>query len=287
MLSYVHAFHAGNHADILKHLVLSLSLERLRKKEAPFTVYDTHAGSGLYRLDDERLLRTGEAESGVRPLLAALKGDKATFSEEERCAAEEIERSAFFALVAQHHERNEYPGSPLVERLFLRHGDEQILSELHPRAVAELRLAMESRREPVKPRIHFRDGFETLLSLTPPRTRRGLVIMDPSFEEADDFVRAADTIRKLLKKWSGAVVLLWYPLVPHRKRELSRMKEAVAESVPGGEKLADFRLVVKDEGALRGLSSLYGSGVLAVNPPFGLAERMGALIPFLEKVLRR
>ena len=286
MLSYIHAFHAGNHADILKHIVLSFSLEHLCKKEKPFTVFDTHAGSGLYRLDDERLEKTGEAESGIKLLFSTLASQKSRFSGNEAKAAKEIENSVFFKIVRPYFEKNTYPGSPLVENAFLRPGDEQVLSELHPRTIEELTFTMEKyRSEAAKPHIHFRNGFEMLLSLVPPKTKRGLVIIDPSFEEKADFEDAAKTICQLLRKWRGAVVLLWYPLVPHRKTEISMMKERISAIVQSEEKIADFQLVVKDESELTGLSSLYGSGMFVVNPPFGLAQKMENILPLLEKIL--
>lgn len=285
MLSYIHAFHAGNHADILKHLVLSFSLEHLCKKEKPFTVFDTHAGSGLYSLEDERLLKTGEAESGIKRLFFAL-AQKDAFSHDEKIIADELDGSLFLKIVRKYYEKNEYPGSPLIENFFLRPGDEQILSELHPRTIEELKFNMEKfRGEQTKPRVHFRNGFEMLLSMTPPQTKRGLVIIDPSFEEKSDFEDCAEAVCRVLKKWRNGIVLLWYPLVAHRKTEISMMKERIGAAVSDEEKFLDFNLCVKKEEELTGLSSLYGSGMLVANPPFGLKEKMDRIIPFLEKVL--
>lgn len=276
MLSYIHAFHAGNHADILKHLTLSLSLEHMTKKEKPLTVFDTHAGSGLYKLGDERLQKTGEAESGVKRLFSPEILESEFFRP--------LRETTFFKIVSDYFKKGEYPGSPLIESHFLRQNDEQILSELHPRTIEELRFNMKGR--PVKPKIHFRSGFEMLLALSPPKTKRGIAIIDPSFEEKSDFEECTETICSLLKKWSGAAVLLWYPLVSHRKSEISSMMERIASCVQDEEKILDIRLQVKDESEMTGLASLYGSGMLAVNPAFGLKEKMEIFIPILEKIFR-
>lgn len=279
MLSYIHAFHAGNHADILKHLTLTFALEHFCKKEKPFTVFDTHAGSGLYQLDDPRSLKTGEAEIGIQKLFKLIS---------ENGGKDEglnlIEQSPFFRIASEYFAKNEYPGSPLFENHFLRENDIQILGELHPRTIEELRFNMKSCRN--KPKIHFRNGFEMVLGLTPPKTKRGLVIIDPSFEEKEDFSDCSETICTLLRKWSNATVLLWYPLVSHRKSEISMMKERISAMFDNEEKILDLQLEVKDESEMTGLASLYGSGMFVVNPTFGLKETMEKIIPVLEGIFR-
>lgn len=306
MLSYIHAYHAGNHADILKHLTLSLILEHLCKKEKPFCVIDTHAGSGIYSLHDERAQKTGEAESGVRKLFdtdTTDETDKNGFFSNDNPPESVLSvksvpsASRFFSLVQGYYARGEYPGSPLIESAFLREGDEQILSELHPKAFEELRECFynrrieckESGRAFVEPQIHRRDGYELLNALTPPRIRRGLCVIDPSFEDASDFAQCAEVISRVHKKWSSGIIALWYPLIAHRASELEAMKERIAFAVeknePGEPKILDTQMEVKRREDMTGLASLYGSGMLIVNFPYRLDEQVREILPALSKTL--
>ena len=262
MLSYVHAYHAGNHADILKHVVVTLILEHLRQKETPFAVIDTHAGSGIYSTEDERLLKTGEFEA-----------EKVI----EGCPDE---MKKYAEIVGKFSQQKKYPGSPLIENFLLRPEDRQVLSELHPQVFSELKES--ARRFPVKPEILFQDGWRTLLASTPPKERRGLCVIDPSFEDAEDFDRCAESVARSLKKWRGGIFAIWYPLTMRRVAEISSMKERISLAVDSEEpKTLDIRLEVKDPRELTGLASLYGSGMLVVNFPYRLDEKMERILPFL------
>lgn len=274
MLSYIHAYHAGNHADILKHITISLILEYLKKKDKPFSVFDSHSGSGLYDLSDERLLKTNECE--IERLLNAIYESDFDF--------ETSSISKYVSIVQKYYEKNKYPGSPLLESELLREQDELILSELHPKAIEELK---ESAKDfPHKPKVHFRDGYEMLLSLTPPKTKRGLCVIDPSFEDAEDYSKCGETISKILKKWSNAVIALWYPLVSHRVMEISMMKETICSAIDSTEpRILDIQFEVKDVAEMTGLASLYGSGMFIVNFPYKLDEEMEQILPFLKSAL--
>ncbi|WP_296325497.1 23S rRNA (adenine(2030)-N(6))-methyltransferase RlmJ [Treponema sp. UBA3813] len=287
MLSYIHAYHAGNHADILKHLTLSLILEHLCKKEKPFTVIDTHAGSGIYDLHDERAQKTGEASSGIEKILTQTKADEVGFN------------SKFSRLIKDFYERGQYPGSPLIENAFLRPGDQQILSELHPRAYEELRECFYNRRKEcnegekifVEPALHRRDGYELLKAVTPPKIKRGLAVIDPSFEDASDFFKCGEVISAVHKKWSAGIIALWYPLVAHRTAEISMMKERIAGAVESSEpkihepKVLDIQMEIKRKEDMTGLASLYGSGMFIVNFPYQLDEEMKEIMPALTEIL--
>lgn len=286
MLSYIHAYHAGNHADILKHLTLSLILEHLCKKDKPFCVIDTHAGSGLYRLDDERAQKTGEADSGVKKILAQINAEKSSFESQTG--------KSFFSLIQEYYARGEYPGSPLIENFFLRPGDEQILSELHPTAFEELKNCYYNRRKFcdenglnfIEPALHKRDGYELLKALTPPKIKRGLCVIDPSFEDASDFEKCGQVISRVHKKWSAGIIALWYPLVAHRSAEISMMKEQIAASVEASEpKILDVQMEIKRKEDMTGLASLYGSGMFIVNFPYQLDEELKEIMPELSKIL--
>jgi len=283
MLSYIHAYHAGNHADILKHLTLSLILEHLCKKEKPFTIIDTHAGSGIYYLDDSRALKTEEAKSGITKIIS-----------NEQLATSNDDAGRFFSVVRDFYEKGVYPGSPLIENMFLRKGDEQILCELHPTAFEELKNCFYNRRKKcnssgkvfVEPAIHKRDGYELLKAVTPPKIKRGLCVVDPSFEDASDFEKCGEVISAVHKKWAAGIIALWYPLVAHRSAEISMMKERIAASVDSTEpKILDIQMEIKRKEDMTGLASLYGSGMFIVNFPYQLDEEMNAILPELSKIL--
>ncbi len=285
MLSYIHAYHAGNHADILKHLTISLILEHLCKKEKPFTVIDTHAGSGIYALDDFRALKTGEAKSGIEKII-----------HNEQCSAM---NQKYFSIARDFYEKGEYPGSPLIENIYLRKGDEQILCELHPTAFEELKNCFYNRKKEcrasnidfMEPAIHKRDGYEFLKAVTPPKIRRGLCIVDPSFEDASDFEKCGEVISAVHKKWPAGIIALWYPLVSHRTSEISMMKEQILMSVEATEqkiqepRVLDIQLEIKRKEEMTGLASLYGSGMFIVNFPYQLDEEMKAILPQLSPIL--
>ena len=307
MLSYVHAYHAGNHADILKHLTLSLILEHLCKKEKPFTVIDTHAGSGLYYLDDSRALKTEEAKSGVERLINSsqsmgehredfypqINTDSTDYKSFNLCSSvKSVDK--FLEILHSFYARSEYPGSPLIENMFLREGDEQILCELHPTAFEELKNCFYNRRKECKadgkifiePAIHKRDGYEFLKAVTPPKIKRGLCVVDPSFEDASDLKKCGEVISAVHKKWSAGIIALWYPLVSHRSAEISMMKERIASSIESTEpKILDIQMEIKRKEDMTGLASLYGSGMFIVNFPYQLDEQLNGIMPELSKIL--
>ena len=319
MLSYEHIYHAGNHADIVKHLTLTLILERLRTKEKPFTVYDTHAGFGVYDLTDVRAQKTNEAESGVRRLLAATMANDDTMQPANSDGAEQTAPATtmnvatvlapYLSLCRAYAEQKKYPGSPEIARNLLRPTDSLMLSELHPQAIEVLRANMKTppisakktrteqaaQTQPtaqeaayVKPQIHYRNGYEMLRALTPPQTKRGMAIIDPSFEEAQDFTDCADTICAVHERWQNGILALWYPLLEHRATETARMKQQIiscAGRTATEENVLDIQLAVQSPQEKTGLAKLYGSGMLVVNFPYQLDEQMKTVLPWLTNVL--
>ena len=296
MLSYQHIFHAGNHADILKHSVLIYVLASLNKKEKPYTFFDTHAASGLYDLTDGRSLKTGEAGRGIMAL------------------AEEKEMPPllknYFDFVKQYIKDSRYPGSPEIERSLLRPQDTLILSELHPQEIENLRTNMkgpclarpEASAFPAI-KIHKRDGWEMLTALTPPVTKRGAVLIDPSYEEARDYEKAAETICAVHKKWSNGIIMLWYPLLVHRESEIEAMLSRISQSALSANpniEIADLRLEVFDKKEHKEMSlqefraenagssgsknppRLYGSGMFVLNAPWMLREEATSAISFIK-----
>ncbi len=284
MLSYVHAFHAGNSGDILKHIIFSLTIEHLCKKEKPFSVIDTHAASGRYSLTDERLLKTGEAESGIKKLLSGLKNH-----ELQGC-------NSWTAIVKTYVKQNMYPGSPEIARCLMRKQDELILNELHPQVIEDLKRNIKlpsliEKEDYPTISVHKRDSKEFITAAVPPKTKRGCVIIDPSYEDADDYSDTADMFCNAYRKWSTGTFLIWYPLIEHRASEIERMKKVIEAQVEINStseelKCCFFELKTKDPSEMTGLSNMYGSGMAVVNPPYGLKEKMSEVLPFLEKLLK-
>ena len=278
-------FHAGNHADLLKHSVLIQVLQSLNKKDKPYTFFDTHAASGLYDLKDNRSLKTGEAEKGI-----AQFADK---SDMPQAFAD------YMTFVHKYLKNSLYPGSPEIERRFMRAQDTLILSELHPQEIENLRENMKraGNSEP-DIQIHKRNGWEMLKALTPPATKRGAALIDPSYEEASDYEQAADTITAVHKKWSNGIIMLWYPLLAHREGEIEAMVDRITEgarAINQNIEIADLRLEVFDKSEHKEVSlqefrasegknppRLYGSGMLVLNAPWMLKEKTLETIDYIK-----
>ncbi len=193
MLSYQHAYHAGGPADLHKHLILAELLDLLTRKPRSLSYFETHAGRGMYDLTSTESKKTGEAAEGISaitlpdcPLRRALEQ------------------------VQERHGADIYPGSPLIAQTLLRPDDRLHLMELHPAEVKALRANLKAPNTT----IHHRDGFEGVLALAPPKPRKGLVLVDPSYEIKSEYSQAAAFCRKLVAKWPEATILVWYPILP-------------------------------------------------------------------------
>ena len=301
MLSYQHAFHAGNHADLLKHFVLSFVLDSLNKKDKPYTFFDSHSGSGLYDLYDNRSLKTGEAQKGILSLLKL-------HLQEQTINNPDFE--SYLKLVKNFTDKNYYPGSPLIEFSKMRSQDFLILSELHPQEIENLRKNIKKAgsenpdKNPEKianpsVQIHNRSGWEMLKALTPPKTKRGGVLIDPSYEEAADYSDALSTILAVHKKWSNGIILLWYPLLAHRSELIETMIDEITFGVKAQNENTEvlrLELTVNDKTAHKEVAlaqnaaenentpRLYGSGVLVINAPWKLKESAEVVIDYLQSV---
>ena len=284
MLSYIHAYHAGNHADILKHTVLVLLMESLNAKQKPYTFFDTHAGSGLYSLDDERAVKTGESEKGIKKLLQ--------FSE-EKSPPEEMR--SYLELAKNYFSARQYPGSPLIVSDLLFEGSVHIASELHNTEFENLKKNMHSR----KINLHHRDGWEMLNALTPPKIKRGAVLCDSSYEELADYENARKVLPTVYKKWQTATMCLWYPLIRYRRDIIEDMKNALSVSVKNinaSAEILDVTLCVESESAHKETSlkdaigsespRLYGSGMFIINPPWKLDEKLSIVLPYIREALK-
>ena len=268
-MNYRHAFHAGGFADVVKHAVLVRILLHLKAKPAAFRVIDTHAGAGLYDLAGAEASRTGEWRDGVGRLLAArLDRDVAVLLAPYLDVVAGFNRAGPLAI---------YPGSPEIIRAHLRPQDRLLACELEPGAAGILtgRLAGDDRAKAIAI-----DGWTALAAYVPPKERRGLVLVDPAFEQPDEFARLADALAVAHGKWRSGIFLLWYPIKQRREPDaLARRLRALA--IP---KVLRAELLVS---AARADERLHGSGLVVVNPPWTLAGELGVLLPALAAVLAR
>ena len=335
MLSYRHAFHAGNHADVFKHTFLIMLLERFNAKETPYTVIDTHSGSARYDLNDERARKTLDAQSGILKLLEAARyvqeapspdrgqsvselslispddlqpshksSDETALRElrSRECRSDFINFKKYLRFAKACLDAGFYPGSPEIERAFMRAKDCLILSELHPDEIGALqrnmRLNAANAENAPAVHIHHRDGFEALRALTPPKTKRGIVFCDPSYEDASDWERAVNALIETHKHWAGATLALWYPLVAVKKIERDAMKQKIIAGIKGWKTergILDALLCVNTENSHRESAlkdvkrseppRLYGSGMLVVNPPWKIDDELAAVLPYLAETL--
>lgn len=261
-MNYRHSYHAGNFADVFKHVQLTLLLQALRAKEAPFCYLDTHAGTGRYDLQGTTAQKTGEYLQGVMRFW--LRGD----------VIESAPAADYLAAVRALNPDGElryYPGSPRIARHFLRPQDRMVLIELHPEDVIFLKREFRGDKQV---HVHCADGYTGLKAFLPPPEKRGLVLIDPPFEDGNEFERLTDSLRIAYQRWPTGIFALWYPLkddyrVQHFHRQLV---------VSGMRKLL---LVEMHLHAHPPVNTLYGCGMIIVNPPWQMDEKQRALLPRL------
>ena len=251
MLSYQHLYHAGNLADVQKHATLAWVLDYLTRKDKPLTYIETHAGRGVYDLGADEAVKTGEAAAGIALAEALFPPDHPY-----RQRLQEV-RAA--------HGPMAYPGSPLVAALGLRETDSLHLAELHPQEVAHLRAAA----KPWGAHVHQADGFELALALTPPTPRRGLMLIDPSYEVKADYETIPRFMANIHRKWNVGLLILWYPIL--RGGAHGPMLQALEAAFPQG-----LRHEVRFP-PVRDGHRMEGSGLFIVNPPYGLDAELHAL----------
>jgi 23S rRNA (adenine2030-N6)-methyltransferase len=264
-MNYRHAFHAGNFADVLKHAVLARILVSLRAKPAAFRVLDTHAGAGLYDLTSPEASRSREWEAGIArlfatPIAAPVRGLLAPYLD----------------LVAGLNGAGRitvYPGSPAIVRAHLRPDDRLIACELEPQAAAALTRHVERDR---RVKVIAIDGWTALNAYVPPPERRGLVLIDPPFEDAGEYQKLARAFEAAQRKWASGTYLLWYPIKSRREPDAlaRRLKRA------GIPKILRAELTVAPVA-----DRLAGCGLIVVNPPWTLADELGLLLPALAAIL--
>jgi 23S rRNA (adenine2030-N6)-methyltransferase len=268
MLAYRHGFHAGMHADVLKHLVLVQVLRQMGVKDKAFTFVDTHAGAGGYSLEGEFAHKTGEYLTGIGRLWDRTDLPPAVADYVRLVRSFGNERKLV-----------QYPGSPGVASLLLRPQDQLHLYELHPTDERILRSFLADRPNTA---VTLGDGFAAIAKELPPSSRRGVLLIDPSYELKTDYARTLAAVREALQRFATGVVLVWLPQVALvEARELPRRLLNAAAAAPKGALHA--RLTVAEPGE-RGFG-MTGSSMIVINPPHGLAETLRECLPYLARVL--
>ncbi len=260
-MNYRHAYHAGNFADVLKHILLIELIRCLQQKEAPFFYLDTHAGTGLYNLNSLSALKTGEAAFGIKRILSAPKLPA--------CLTDYV--NTVKACQASPHD---YPGSPLIARHWLRSHDRMAAVELHTMDCEALQSLF--KKDPQVKVLH-QDGYLSLKALLPPKERRGLIFIDPPFEDKDEFKHILSAIKIALQRFKTGVYAIWYPI--KNTREVAHFMQQLELL---GQPLFNITLDILSGTLPQGLND---TGVVIVNPPWRLPETVKALMPQLSKIL--
>jgi 23S rRNA (adenine2030-N6)-methyltransferase len=267
-LHYRHSFHAGNFADVFKHTLLCGLLLALNRKDKPWCFVDTHAGAGLYDLTGEGAARTGEWQDGIGRLQSPDDAPEplATYLRVVRELQPQLPHSATLASPTL------YPGSPLIARSLARPGDRLLLCERVAEVAGELRQALDG---DARVHIHRRDGYEAH-ALLPPVEKRGLVLVDPPFERADEFEAAGDFLEAALARYANGIYAVWYPL--KNRHTAARFVRRVARDARRPAVNFTFETGAPGEGQMR------ACGVLVVNPPYQFEEDMR---PALQLIVRK
>ena len=264
MLSYRHAFHAGNFADVLKHLVLVECLNYLKQKEKPFAYFDTHAGPGMYALDSDFAQKTHEFESGITKLWSA--------------PALPDELTSYRELVAEMNPDGalaQYPGSPAIAQHLLREQDRLLLCELHNTEIDALDSFFRVDR---RAEVWHADGFTRTAKPLPPRERRGLILIDPPYELKEDYERVVDFISTAHRKFAQGQYLIWYPVV--ERSRIDAMESALQRS--GIRNIQLYELGIIPDTEARGMTA---SGMIVINPPWTLKSKIEPALDYLVESL--
>jgi len=266
-MNYRHAFHAGNHADVLKHLILLALLDALKRKDAPFFVLDTHAGRGRYELAGAAAEKTGEARDGILRL---------GHPKLEREARKKPAISVYLDAIAQDLDEGFYPGSPLLAARAMRPQDRLACCELQPDEASALKQLF---AHDARVAVHQRDGYGAIKALLPPKEKRGLVLIDPPYEaQLGEFDTVLDALKTGLSRWPQGIFALWYP-IKQRRAILPFLRSA--SRLPAKSAWIAELHVRAPELPLR----MNGSGMLVLNPPWKTDEEIAPTLPLLAKTL--
>ena len=260
-MNYRHVYHAGNFADVIKHIVLLFCLDYLQKKDGPLCVIDAHGGAGLYDLASEEAAKTREWERGIGCL-------------QDKTDAP-FDLGLYLGALRDDLNAGHYPGSPLLIARALRPQDRLIASELHEPTFEALCTALSPFKNAKAMRM---DAYECIRAQIPPKERRGLVLIDPPFEEKDEFETLARQMRQWNKRWETGVFLVWYPIKAHLP--VARLLEAARNL--GFRRTWRVEMLIRPRGEP---DALNGCGLIVFNAPYTVPERVEALLPFLKEAM--
>jgi 23S rRNA (adenine2030-N6)-methyltransferase len=266
MLSYRHAFHAGNHADVLKHYVLSLVLDYFNQKDKPYWVIDTHAGAGMYALTSDFAQKNAEFENGITRLIDAKNLPKSIAS--------------YVEIIKKNNKNNQltfYPGSPKIAEAYLHKDDKLRLFELHPNDCKLLIENFKSKGRQTK--IEMQDGFVDIKACLPPPTKRAVILIDPPYELKDDYLSVLDCIKDNLKRFATGTYIIWYPLL-QRPEPAKMIERLMSLNIPDWLHVEMSVQAPSSEGF-----GLHGSGLFIVNPPWTLPAILNESMPVLTELL--
>lgn len=264
MLSYRHSYHAGNYADVLKHTILTLCLESLKEKDKPFIYLDTHSGAGRYLLQSEHAEKTAEYLSGVTPIWQ--KNNIPTELEPYLSVLKYYNRTPTLKY---------YPGSPLIAKQLLRKQDKLFLSEIHS---SDYPLLRQEFSKDGRAQVSREDGFLQLKSKLPPESRRGLILIDPSYEMKDDYQKIPLALHEGYKRFATGIYLIWYPVV-NRKQTQSMIDGIIGTGI---KRILQIELAIKPDNNQKGMTA---TGMIVVNPPWKLYQQMQVILPWLKQML--
>ena len=269
MLSYRHAFHAGNHADVLKHFVLAQVLSYFNQKDKPYWYIDTHAGAGMYALDAGYALQNAEFKTGIAPLMKA--------ASVKNLPPELADFTQLIQSFNVDNKLNLYPGSPTIAEQLMRADDKMRLFELHPSDCKLLLENFSGQGRTVK--IEMQDGFAGIKAILPPPTKRAAVLIDPPYEEKQDYQRVVTCIKESLLRFATGTYIVWYPLL-QREEPLHMVQKLKGLNLPSW---LNITLTVQRPSA-EGFG-MHGSGLFIVNPPWTLPEILNNNLPVLVDLL--
>lgn len=262
-MNYRHIYHAGNFADVFKHAILCLVIERLKRKDAPFAVIDTHAGAGLYDIAGPEAHKTGEFARGYAQIAAA---DLPAALAPYRDAVARVNPGPALRF---------YPGSPLIALALMRPRDRLVACELHPEDAEALQRAVAGDR---RAEVHARDGYAALKAFLPPRERRGLVLIDPPFEAEEERRQVVRALAMAYERWPTGIYALWYPI--KAEAEARMFHAELANTGIRRQLAAELRIAGTGDG-----TRMNGCGLVLVNPPFRLDQELAEMLPALHRRL--
>jgi 23S rRNA (adenine2030-N6)-methyltransferase len=267
MLSYRHSFHAGNFADVVKHVVLVALLQALLRKATPLYVQDTHAGRGMYDLDSEEARQTGESADGIGRIWQCREAPTAVQQYLE------VLRECNPGLPAPKY----YPGSPVIAQALLRRQDRLLLTELHPQDHAQL---VRQFHDDKRVHVHKQDAYQGLKAFLPPTEKRGLILIDPPYERKDEYTRVVTALQSAYARWRQGVFAIWYPIMSRGLQ--NRFLQEIAAS--------DIRKILHSEFRIAPFAAerqFVGCGMLLVNPPWQIETALTACLEWLRSPLQQ